>query len=107
MSVAGLAISPPRRTCEDIRCPFHGSVKVRGKILTGRVFSVSKQTIVIQREYLSKMKKYNRYERRRSKLHAHLPPCIDLADGDTATIAECRPISKTISFVVVQARRAT
>jgi small subunit ribosomal protein S17 len=104
MSVAGLSVSPPRRTCEDVRCPFHGNIKVRGKILTGRVVSLSRQTIVIQREYLSKVKKYNRYERRRSKLHAHLPPCIDTKEGDTATIAECRPLAKTISFVVVQSR---
>lgn len=104
MSRAGLAVTPPRRTCEDVRCPFHGRIKVRGKILNGKVVSLSKQTIVIQREYLSKMKKYNRYERRRSKMHAHLPPCIDLKEGDTATIAECRPLAKTISFVVVESR---
>jgi small subunit ribosomal protein S17 len=106
MSVAGLAVTPPRRTCEDVRCPFHGNIKVRGKILTGKVVSLSRQTIVIQREYLSKVKKYNRYERRRSKLHAHLPACIDIKEGDTATIAECRPLAKTISFVVVQSRSA-
>ncbi len=104
MSAAGLGLSPPRRTCEDVRCPFHGGLKVRGRILTGRVVSLSRQTIVIQREYLDKVKKYNRYERRRSKLHAHLPPCIDLKEGDTASIAECRPLAKTISFVVVQSR---
>jgi len=106
MSVARLAVTPPRRTCEDVRCPFHGSIKVRGKILTGKVISLTRQIIVIQREYLSKVKKYNRYERRRSKLHAHLPACIDIKEGDTATIAECRPLAKTISFVVVQSRSA-
>ena len=104
MSIAGLAVTPPRRTCEDIRCPFHGNIKVRGKILTGKVVSLSRQTIVIQREYLSKVKKYNRYERRRSKVHAHLPPCVEAKEGDIATIAECRPLAKTVSFVVVQTK---
>jgi small subunit ribosomal protein S17 len=99
-------LAPPKRTCDDARCPFHGHVKVRGKILTGKVVSISdKQTVVLQREYLQKVAKYNRYERRRGKLHAHLPPCIELKEGDTASVAECRPLSKTISFVVVQSRR--
>ncbi|MDA4135671.1 MAG: 30S ribosomal protein S17 [Thaumarchaeota archaeon] len=106
MSSAGLQLAPPKRTCDDVRCPFHGHVKVRGKILTGKVVSISdKQTVVLQREYLQKVAKYNRYERRRGKLHAHLPPCIELKEGDTASVAECRPLSKTISFVVVQSRR--
>ncbi len=107
MSSAGLLIAPPKRTCDDARCPFHGHVKVRGKILTGRVVSVSdKQTVVLQREFLQSVPKYNRYERRRGKVHAHLPPCIDLKEGDTASVAECRPLSKTISFVVIQSRRS-
>jgi small subunit ribosomal protein S17 len=106
LSSAGLQLAPPKRTCDDARCPFHGHVKVRGKILTGKVVSISdKQTVVLQREYLQKVAKYNRYERRRGKLHAHLPPCIELKEGDTASVAECRPLSKTISFVVVQSRR--
>ena len=53
MSSAGLMVPPPKKTCGDSRCPFHGHVKVRGKILTGRVVSISdKQTVVIQREFL-------------------------------------------------------
>jgi len=100
-------VAPPKRTCDDDRCPFHGHVKVRGKILTGKVVSISdKQTVVLQREYLQKVAKYSRYERRRGKVHAHLPPCIELKEGDTASVAECRPLSKTISFVVIQSRRS-
>lgn len=107
MSSAGLMVTPPKRTCDDDRCPFHGHVKVRGKILTGKVVSISdKQTVVLQREYLQKVAKYSRYERRRGKVHAHLPPCIELKEGDTASVAECRPLSKTISFVVIQSRRS-
>ena len=106
MSSAGLDLAPPRRSCDDVRCPFHGHLKVRGKTLDGRIVSISRQTVVIQREYLHKIGKFNRYERRRSKVHAHLPPCLDAKEGDTASIAECRPLAKTVSFVVVQSRRA-
>ena len=67
---------------------------------------LNKQTVVIQRELLQKVKKFNRYERRRSKVHAHLPPCVEAKEGDIATIAECRHIAKTVSFVVVQTKGA-
>ena len=107
MSAAGLDLAPPKRSCEDSRCPFHGHLKVRGKMLEGAIVSLSdKQTVVIQREYLHRVSKFNRYERRRSKTHAHLPPCVDAKEGDWATIAECRPLAKTVSFVVVQTREA-
>lgn len=106
MSTAGLNVTPPRRTCDDTRCPFHGNLKVRGRMFTGKVVSLSsRQTVVVQREYLLNIPKYNRYERRRSKFPAHLPPCIELKEGDTATIGECRPLTKSVSFVVVQAKR--
>jgi len=106
MSSAGLDLAPPKRSCDDVRCPFHGHLKVRGKMLDGRIVSISRQTVVLQREYLHHIAKYNRYERRRSKVHAHLPACVDAKEGDTASIAECRPLAKTVSFVVVQSRRA-
>ncbi|MCJ7793949.1 30S ribosomal protein S17, partial [Candidatus Bathyarchaeota archaeon] len=32
---------------------------------------------------------------------SHNPPGIDVKEGDRVKIAECRPISKTVSFVVV------
>ena len=107
MSSAGLDLAPPKRTCDDSRCPFHGHLKVRGKVLEGTIVSISdRQSVVVQRQYLQRIAKYNRYERRKSTVHAHLPPCIEVKEGDTATLAECRPLAKTVSFVVVQTRRA-
>lgn len=98
----GLEVKSPNKTCEDPNCPFHGSLKVRGKILSGRVVSVSSSKLaVILRESYRYNGKYMRYLKHRGKLHAHLPPCVDLAVGDIATVAECRPVAKTVSFVVV------
>jgi len=51
------------------------------------------------------VKKYNRYEKRLSKFHAHNPPCIHAKVGDIVTIAECRPLSKTKNFVVVEVKK--
>ncbi len=46
--------------------------------------------------------KFVRYERRHGHIPSHNPPCIDVKEGDRVKIAECRPISKTVSFVVVE-----
>jgi len=59
-------------------------------------------TVVVEREYLHYVKKYNRYEKRRSRYHAHNTPCLNARVGDVVRIAECRPLSKTKSFVVVE-----
>jgi small subunit ribosomal protein S17 len=108
MSTAGLEVAVPKKTCQDDRCPFHGSLKVRGRLLTGRVVSTAgKGFVVVQMEYLHKIKKYNRSERRKSRISARVPQCLDVEDGDEVTIGECRPLSKTISFVVVEAGRGS
>ena len=55
-----------------------------------------------QFERMMKLAKYERYEKRRTKLHARLPDCMadSVAIGDRIQIAETRPISKTIHFMV-------
>ncbi|MHB1909520.1 MAG: 30S ribosomal protein S17 [Nitrososphaerales archaeon] len=99
----GLDVKSPSRQCEDPNCPFHGSLRVRGKLLSGKVVGVSQgKFAVVERESYRYNKKYMRYLKTRNKLHAHLPPCVELSLGDVATVAECRPLAKTISFVVVQ-----
>ncbi|OKY78895.1 MAG: Ribosomal protein S17 [Candidatus Methanohalarchaeum thermophilum] len=101
----GLDVEPPEKECEDEYCPFHGKLPVRGQTLEGEVKSiVDEKTVVIEREYAEKALKYERYEKRRSGKTVHRPPCIDLEKGDEVLVAECRPISKTKSFVVVEKR---
>jgi small subunit ribosomal protein S17 len=98
----GLDVPTPSEECDDINCPFHGALPVRGQILTGKVVSNRMdRTVVIQQKYEKFINKYQRYEKRQSKIHAHNPPCINAKVGDVVTIAECRPLSKTKSFVVV------
>lgn len=90
-------------SCGDKDCPFHGSLSTRGAVLSGVVVSDKMhKTVVVQIDYLHYFPKYNRYGKRRRKIHAHNPPCIRAAKGDTVKIMECRPISKTVAFVVVE-----
>lgn len=95
-------VEAPEKVCDDLNCPFHGNLSIRGRTMEGIVTSVKmSKTITFQMDYLGLIKKYARYERRRSKKHAHLPPCIDVKVGDTIKAVECRPLSKTVSSVVV------
>jgi small subunit ribosomal protein S17 len=93
----------PKKTCSDPKCPFHGSLSVRGRAFEGVVASDRMdRTVTVNLERMHYVLKYERYERRTSKIHAHNPPCIEARVGDKVRIMECRRLSKTKSFVVVQ-----
>jgi small subunit ribosomal protein S17 len=99
----GVEVVPPKDACSDENCPFHGTLGVRGKILEGTVVSVKAQrTIVVEKEYLHFMPKYERYMRKHTRISAHKPDCIHVKSGDKVRIAECRPLSKTKHFVVIE-----
>jgi len=99
----GLNVPEPEEACSDQHCPFHGSLAVRGQTLEGTVASTSmEKTVVVEREYDVRVPKYDRYMKRRSRVPAHAPPCLELEEGDTVRIAETRPLSKTKSHVVVE-----
>jgi small subunit ribosomal protein S17 len=99
----GFDVVPPTAECSDPNCPFHGSLRVRGQTIDGVVATVKmNKTVVVERNYLRYMHKYERYEKRSNRYSAHAPACLGLKVGDRVTIAECRPISKTVSFVVIE-----
>ncbi len=78
-------------------------IKVRGNIIEGIVVSTKpKNTAIIQREYFKFIPKYERYERRKSKINAHLPEGMEVKVGDKVKIGETRKISKTKSFIVLE-----
>ena len=98
-----MTFKKPKKSCEDRNCPFHGTLSIRGRVLDGVVASSKMdKTVVVEREYLQFSTKYVRYEKRRGHIPSHNPPCIDVKEGDRVRIAECRPVSKTVSFVVVE-----
>lgn len=99
----GIMVALPEKECKDERCPFHGTLSVRGRLFSGRTVSnKAKNMIVVEHEYPHLIKKYKRYERSKSRIHAYLPPCMNVKEGDTVRIAECKPLSKTVSFVVIE-----
>jgi len=99
----GLDVRAPKEACDDAHCPFHGRLPLRGQILEGTVVSTSMQrTAVVERTLLHYVPKYERFEKRRRRYLAHNPPCLKIALGRRVRIAETRPLSKTVSFCIVQ-----
>ncbi|KAJ1930774.1 40S ribosomal protein S11-B, partial [Linderina pennispora] len=104
----GLGFKTPTEAIEgtyiDKKCPFTGNVSIRGRILSGVVVSTKmKRTIIIRRDYLHFIPKYQRYEKRHKNLAAHLSPAfIGVEAGDSVTVGQCRPLSKTVRFNVIK-----
>merc|ERR1711988_925572 len=103
----GLGFKVPLKAKEgryiDKKFPFVGQVSIRGKLLRGVVHRCfMKNTITVRRDYLHYQKKYRRYEKRHKMISAHCSPAFDARPGDEVIIGECRPLSKTVRFNVLE-----
>lgn len=99
----GFEAKKPRASCTNEKCPWHGHLRVRGRTFTGVVVSdKAPETVIVQWDHIQYVPKYERYARRRTRVAAHNPVCISAKEGDTVKIAECRPLSKMKSFVVIE-----
>ena len=88
---------------KDKNCPIHGNLKVRGRIFEGIVIKKFHKRIAIEFERMNYVRKYERYSKSKTKIHARLPVCMEkeINVGDLIKIQECRPLSKIIHFVVL------
>lgn len=89
--------------CTDENCPSHGSLKTRGQVFDGIVIADKmSKTVTVEWPFLRYLHKYQRYLKKRTHVKAHNPPCLSVKTGDSVRIVECRPISKTVKFVVME-----
>lgn len=78
-------------------------IKTRGRTFIGEVISAKAQkTVTVQWMRRIYIPKYERYYQKRTKVKAHNPTELSAKEGDKVVIKECRPISKTKKFVVVE-----
>jgi len=104
----GIPVSFPKKSPEenDKKNPFNGTLSIRGKTFEGIVIkSKAKGTVVIERPAPIYFSKFKRYGRGKSKIHAHVPTNIDVQEGNHVVAAECRPLSKSVSFVVIEVKK--
>ena len=92
--------------CED-RCPFHGTLSIRGRRFDGTITKIVGRRAVIEWERIIYYPKFERFARLKSKLHAHIPKCMlnDIHIGDYVEIGECRPLSKITHFALTKKLR--
>ncbi len=78
-------------------------LSVRGLTAVGQVVSdKGKKTVIVKRDLVKYMPKYSRYARTTSKIPAHNPGEINAKLGDQVRIGQCRKISKTKAWVVME-----
>ena len=103
----GLKIKSPKNEPgkHDKKNPFNGTLSIRGKLFEGKVVKTkAKDTVVIQKESPVYFSKFKRYGRSKNSIHAHVPTNLEVKDGDMVIAAECRPLAKSVSFVVVEVK---
>ncbi|MFH1506416.1 MAG: 30S ribosomal protein S17 [archaeon] len=99
----GIETKPPEKECKDPLCPYHGTIGVHGRIFTGTVISDRMaKTVTVEWPRRTYIQKYERYQKKRSKVKAHNPECIHAKQGQKVKIMETRPLSKTKNFIVIE-----
>jgi small subunit ribosomal protein S17 len=90
--------------CKDVDCNFHGNLKTHGRTFEGTVIKKFHKRVVIEFERTVKDRKYERFSKSRTKIHARLPICMEneISVGDYIQVGECRPLSKLIHFAVIK-----
>ena len=90
--------------CLDRRCPKHGSISVRGRNFKVYVKKIVGNRAVVEWERILYVHKYERYEKRKSKMHSHIPSCMSnkIKQGSYVLIGECRPLSKITHSIVLE-----
>lgn len=99
----GIDVKAPKETCSDKNCPFHGTAKLRGRSFTGVVIGLDlNRTARVEWSRNVKLPKYERVEAKKSRVKAHNPECIGAKKGDRVKMMECRPLSKTKMFIIIE-----
>ena len=92
-----------KKECQDVNCPIHGKISVRGKLIEGKVIrKKSLKTAYIEIKKTKFLRKYERYLTDKTKLAVHCSDCLDISVGDVVLCGETRKISKKKSFVILK-----
>jgi small subunit ribosomal protein S17 len=79
------------------------NLRTHGRIFTGKVIKdVFHKTTTIEFPRQIYNEKYERFQKRRTKLKVHIPEGFNVVKGDTIKVIETRPISKTKNFLAVE-----
>lgn len=78
-------------------------ISTRGRTFKGTVVrDKMSKTVSVEWERSKYIPKYERYEKKKSRVKAHNPENINAKQGDEVEIKETRPLSKTKNFIVTK-----
>jgi small subunit ribosomal protein S17 len=77
-------------------------VGTRGRTFQGIVTKKFDTRIVLEFERTVRVPKYERFAKKKTRLHAKIHEGIDVKVGDLVKVRESRPLSKMIHFVFVE-----
>jgi len=80
------------------------SMSLRGRTFRGTVIKKFPKRICIEFDRTIYIKKYERYAKKKTKIHARVPEALEneIKIGDYIEVMECRHLSKIINFMVVK-----
>ena len=81
-----------------------GTIVTRGRKFEGNVIRKFDKRVTIEFERVNFIRKYERYLKTKTKMHARLPEALkdQINIGDLIQIQECRPISKITHHIVIK-----
>ncbi len=78
------------------------TLPTRGRTFQGKVIKKFQKRAVIEIERTLYIQKFERYSKKKTKLHARIPEALEVEVGDLVKVRETRPQSKIIHFLVVE-----
>lgn len=77
------------------------AIPSRGRTFQGYVTKKFDNRVVVEFERTVYYPKYERYAKKKTRLHARIPDAMEVHQGDYVKVQECRPLSKIIHFIVI------
>ena|SRR3989344_216049 len=93
-----------QKTKQEKKEELAGQLKVstRGRIFKGVVTKKFPTRIVVEFEKTDYIPKYERYYKKKTRIHAYLPKGANVEVGDYVKVQECRPLSKIIHSIFIE-----
>ncbi len=76
-------------------------IPTRGRIFEGAIKKIFQNRVVIEMERTIYVPKYERFYKKKMRIHARISSGMVLQIGDIVRIQECRPLSKIIHAIVI------
>jgi len=87
--------------CTDKYCSIHRRISLRGRKFKGFVKKIIGRRAAIEWDRTRFYPKFERFSKSKSRIHAHIPQCLEIKEGDNVYAVECRPLSTILHFVII------